>query len=316
MPYRILIVRAGALGDTLLTIPALRALRRQHSDTSITAVGSPTTWEVVGDLVDRRLSVDARATAGLVGGTPTLESLQLVRDHDLAVLWITRVLHPSLLDTGVPVVHATPYPPPGLHTAVWLAETLGLVINPTPSPFFPLSFTEQAAGEALLAPYKGQRPIIIHPGAGAHWKRWPVDHFAAVITALRDRDHAVLLLEGPADAEVVAEVNLRVDLPVPVLRDIPLRTVAALAASASAYLGNDSGITHLAAMAGACTVALFGPTDPANWAPMGEHVRVLRTCAVRAAYQGQIRACDDKNCMAAIGVRQVVEASVQCQKPC
>ena len=54
------------------------------------------------------------------------------------------------------------------------------------------------------------------------------------------------------------------------------RTLAAILAQAGVYVGNDSGVTHLAAATGAPTLALFGPTDPAVWAPIGERVRVLR----------------------------------------
>jgi ADP-heptose:LPS heptosyltransferase len=57
---------------------------------------------------------------------------------------------------------------------------------------------------------------------------------------------------------------------------LPLRVLGALLARAALYVGNDSGVTHLAAAWGAPTLALFGPTDPAQWAPLGPRVRTLR----------------------------------------
>jgi heptosyltransferase III len=64
-------------------------------------------------------------------------------------------------------------------------------------------------------------------------------------------------------------------------RSLPLRTLAATLARASVYVGNDSGVTHLAAAAGTPAVAIFGPTDPAQWSPLGRAVRVLRADSTR-----------------------------------
>jgi len=71
------------------------------------------------------------------------------------------------------------------------------------------------------------------------------------------------------------------------------------------FIGNDSGVTHLAAWLGLPTIALFGPTDPASWAPLGD-VRVLRTCTSKATRQGEIRVCADPGCMRRLALGEVL----------
>ena len=113
--------------------------------------------------------------------------------------------------------------------------------------------------------------VALHPGSGGRAKRWPVAQFAALAERL---GRPVVWLLGPAEAED-AEAR-RLGERVGVVADgLPLATLGGLLAQCRAYVGNDSGVTHLAAAVGAPTVAIFGPTEPAVWAPRGEHVTVL-----------------------------------------
>jgi ADP-heptose:LPS heptosyltransferase len=88
---------------------------------------------------------------------------------------------------------------------------------------------------------------------------------------------APLLLAGPQDGEVTAAVlSAGGAEPLPEARDLAVGELAALLARCSGYVGNDSGVTHLAGLLGIPTLALFGPTDPARWAPLAPRVRVVR----------------------------------------
>jgi ADP-heptose:LPS heptosyltransferase len=93
----------------------------------------------------------------------------------------------------------------------------------------------------------------------------------------------------------------------PVLPQLHPRILGALLSHAAVYLGNDSGVTHLAGVSGAPVVALFGPTDPVQWRPLGDVV-VLRRCTTSAGSGNRIRVCDDPACMQAISVDDVLEA--------
>src|SRR5262249_51345296 len=116
------------------------------------------------------------------------------------------------------------------------------------------------------------RPAIVHPGSGGPQKCWPVERFAAVIHALRQRDLPVLVLAGPAERERIEELRRALSEPscpglLQWLIDAPLPDVARRLVNGRVYLGNDSGLTHLAALLCVPTVALFGPSDPRVWHP-------------------------------------------------
>ncbi|MCG6922248.1 MAG: glycosyltransferase family 9 protein, partial [Acidobacteria bacterium] len=116
--------------------------------------------------------------------------------------------------------------------------------------------------------------LAIHPGSGSPAKNWPTDRFVALVHAHAGK-RPWLLVVGPADEDAAAPLCV---LPgcVPV-RDMPIRVLGALLGRAGLYVGNDSGVSHLAAAAGAPTLALFGPTDPAVWAPLGPGVETVRS---------------------------------------
>ena len=124
----------------------------------------------------------------------------------------------------------------------------------------------------------GPEPMILHPGSGSPKKNWPLERFLALATALRDRAglQPVFTL-GEADAAIAERLATSHEQAVPVLSGLSLVELAEVLATCRGYVGNDSGITHLAAALGVPVVALFGPTDPAVWGPRGPHVTVLRT---------------------------------------
>ena len=119
--------------------------------------------------------------------------------------------------------------------------------------------------------------VLIQPGSGSPAKCWPW------FTELAAKLDSVRFILGPAEGDFRT--------PFPVLRNRPLRELTVELCRCRGYVGNDSGITHLAAYLGGPTVALFGPTDPALWGPIGRRVTVLR-----------------KHPLASIGVDDVVEA--------
>jgi heptosyltransferase-2 len=173
------------------------------------------------------------------------------------------------------IVAQPPQPPPaGPHAAHWLAQSVArLGANPgvTP-PTFAASEVETAPARPWLDRL-GRRFLAIHPGSGAPRKNWPADRFALLIERVTGA-RPFLLVEGPADADAATFARA---IPGAVhARDLPPRVLGAVLAHAGLYVGNDSGVSHLAAAWGAPVLALFGPTDPALWAPVGPRVNVLR----------------------------------------
>jgi len=125
----------------------------------------------------------------------------------------------------------------------------------------------------------GDRPIVaLHPGSGGRWKCWPAERFGRLASMLGERQAAqVLVIGGPADMGLLQPFRTALGTARAIEADrLPLRHLAAILARCSLYIGNDSGVTHLAAAAGCPTLALFGPTDDRVWGPRGAKVTILR----------------------------------------
>jgi heptosyltransferase-2 len=120
--------------------------------------------------------------------------------------------------------------------------------------------------------------IAMHPGSGGRRKCWPAERYARLAVKLACRDGAVpLVFFGPADSAVRDEFETAMPPGIEwqAADCRPLREVLALLSSSRGYVGNDSGMTHLAAHA--CpTVVLFGPSNPHVWAPLGKNVRIVQ----------------------------------------
>lgn len=329
MVDRIVILRAGALGDTVLSLPALHALRACHPRASIEVVGYPDAWQVAGSLVDSVRSIDAPLFTGLSSPSPSPELRVWLEHVDLVVAWTTRDYRPVLAAAGIPqVVWTTPYPPPDTHAAGWLLQSVtGKAPFDLKSWRLELQPGEIEQARDTLRHLGRSSPSFIHPGAGATWKRWPANRFAALANELAEHGHQVALIEGPADGEAVVAVQhyarspfpvvrasalqdstkIRVPSPLPAVHPASVPQLASLLACGALFVGNDSGVTHLAAAVGLPVVALFGPTDPTCWASLGQ-TRVLRSCQTRTARQGQIRVCEDPACMERIALGEVLQA--------
>jgi hypothetical protein len=270
-------VRAGALGDVLLLRAAIAWLRQAGFGVTLTAPrASGAVLVGPGEAeVDRLIDWDAPECAALLDGDVALtQSLREVLGACALAVVCSRnaTLAARLREVILDVRTVDPQPPPGMHAARWYCSALPEFAQDADPPL--LSST--ADEEAHAAPWRERLPpdfVAIHPGSGSPTKNWPADRFAELARALSP-DRPWLLIAGPADANAIAPLAA---LPGAVLaRDLPVRVLAALLAQARLYVGNDSGITHLAAAYGAPTLALFGPTEPSQWSPVGPSVTVLR----------------------------------------
>lgn len=277
---KVLIVRAGALGDLLLLRRAIGALRRAGHTPHLLAPESVGVV-LVGpgpSEVQRLTALDGPAFSGLLAGASPGSSLEQDLRAD-AVLALTE--SGDVIDALRPfagrVVSRSPHPKSGQHASVWCAAPVrGLGAHPAVEPE-PLEFTpaEEAFGQTLLTSLPSGF-LAIHPGSGSRSKNWPEVRFQELVRELAPGD-PFLLVSGPADEE--ATQKLARSPHSVVARDLPLRALGALLSKAGLYVGNDSGVTHLAAASGSPTLALFGPTDPQTWGPVGKKVEVVRGSA-------------------------------------
>jgi ADP-heptose:LPS heptosyltransferase len=153
----------------------------------------------------------------------------------------------------------------------------------------------------------GKALLVSAPGSGAREKNWPADFYLTVADWWRHRAQgAVVILLGPVEEER-GGLDLLLNR-FPVAQNLSLGQVAALLARSHLYLGNDSGITHLAAAVGVRTIALFGPSDAHQWAPRGDRVTILRRnvdcspCAISV-----MKACPHRKCLTGLYPEDVIE---------
>jgi ADP-heptose:LPS heptosyltransferase len=138
---------------------------------------------------------------------------------------------------------------------------------------------------------------MMAPGSGAREKNWPLAYFTVIGRWWRERaGGAVVVLLGPVERERGGFEQFPEDFVV--VRDVSLAQAAALMARSDLYIGNDSGMTHLAAAVGAPTVAIFGPSDPRQWAPRGVKVSVLSLAvACSPCKMAVMKTCPHHQCL-------------------
>lgn len=280
---RITIMRAGALGDTLLLLPTLEMLRTSLPRVQLTLVGSA--WaEAIRPLLPFPLEVvpvDAPALTPLFGPPPAQDRTGIFATADAAVLYTKsdELVRNAMKNCRGPVLVRDPAPPGGVHAAAHLAGAFvrgPLAVGDLPYPELQPTADLREWARAWLAQRlnHGERPVALHPGSGGRRKQWPAAGFAWLAKEL---GAPIVLLEGPADAEACRQVAAEMPSTLPVARAAGLRVaqVAALLQACRLYVGNDSGMSHLAAALGVPTIVVVGPTDPAVWAPLGPCVVVV-----------------------------------------
>ena len=148
------------------------------------------------------------------------------------------------------------------------------------------------------------RNLIVAPGSGAKEKNWPREFFREVIDWWsRSTGGKVAVVLGPAEDDQNSYWMDRAA----VARGLTLAELAALLSLSDLYIGNDGGVTHLAAAAGATTLALFGPTDPAEWAPRGARVTVARLgVECSPCDHATMKNCSHRKCLTTFDAQKIV----------
>lgn len=284
---RILILRGGALGDFLLTLPAIRALRRRWPSATIELIGHTRIAElaVVAGLINRVRSLDASGMAKwFIPRCVWTERERFdIASFDLVLSYLSDadgVVQANLRAAGAQRVIACSPVFASWHAAdhfLHPVTDLGISTPVTAGPLLPWPEASRQQGRHCLEQLGLAGDVIsLHPGSGSSRKNWPAEQFAILADRVRQSMSAQpLFILGEADAAAARDLA-RLSPAVPVLTNRTLKEVAAVLAVSRDYVGNDSGITHLAAALGITVVALFGPTDAAAWGPRGANVVILQ----------------------------------------
>jgi len=271
----ITIIHMGAIGDLVQAMPALRAVRAKWPAAHVMLVGrcERTTLAQMAGLVDACMDFDVFSHA-----PPEAREADLVIDLFSAAM--TKQSH-----AAGEVCHIEPLPPAGwTHPAsVWLLRqaTARLDLPPVPeAPEMPVPQSLLNEAQAILSARGLCGPFAaLGAGSGSAKKNWPLDRFQEIARRLRsDTGRKVAWLSGPVEQELGTLASLGPEETV--LADLSLEHAAAVLALADVYVGNDSGVTQIAAAVRrpdgrpTPTVALFGPTDSRVWGTRGPHSRI------------------------------------------
>jgi len=318
----ILIIHPGALGDVLLAVPAIRNLSvkfPQHETVLMAAAAVSRLLSECG-LINDWIPLEGQACLGLFSETLSIsEELQSWFNRcDLAVVWMedTDGTRGSLFqDLGVARVQIqSPFSPElrARHQSNRFLETLGETAEDAS-----LKRTVQVPphllerGKDYLATLRiscDQSLALVHPGSGSIHKCLEPRRMALLIEQLWRRGVCPLVLEGPADQDTVGHALQFVSKPPIVLRDLDLSQLAGVLAQGTFSIGHDSGVTHLSALLGVPTIALFGPTDPQRWAPQGSHVTILRGSPCICESWEAVKKCKEKPCLQ-VPIKEILMAS-------
>jgi ADP-heptose:LPS heptosyltransferase len=277
-PPRILILRGGAIGDFIVTLPVLQTLLARWPDAEIEIWGYPHIADlaVAAGLAKKVVSLDRAEMVRFFVPVPDFAPGQeaAIQSFDIILNYLhdpEGQIRSNLHMAGAKqVLSGSPIIKRG-HAVDFLLEPLmALALYETglaPALDFPPALLARGTARLHSLGIKGH-PITIHPGSGSPAKNWPLDRYIDLIKTLRTRGHEILLVLGEADAPLRPALDAA--LPdIPRLDSLPLTDLAPSLAACALHIGNDSGITHLAAAVGIPVVALFGPTDPATWSPRG-----------------------------------------------
>ncbi|HEY1413717.1 MAG TPA: glycosyltransferase family 9 protein [Rhodopila sp.] len=286
---RILFITSNRLGDAVLSTGLLDHLIRTHPRARITVVCGPVAEDVFTRMPNRERTIVLRKRRWGLHWLP---------------LWAATA--PRLWDLVVDIRgSALSWLVPTRRRAVFTRQTgpkitqLGAILNLSPPPL-PVAWIAEADHQYAAGQLQTDRPIIIlAPTANWQPKVWPAERFAEAFRQLSRSqipNALPVVLGGPGPAERAMAAPLLAALPDArdLVGTVTLPEAAAVLQRAALFIGNDSGLMHLAAAAGAPTIGLFGPTDAATYAPSGRQA----TAVVSKSMQ-------------TITVDQVVDASIR-----
>lgn len=288
---RILVIRGGAIGDFVLTLPAIKLLRDRFPKAHLEILG----YKHIAALAEKRFYADA---------VRSIESASLARffaknselpgeladyfgGFDLILSYLydpDRIFETNVTKSGRGTFISGPSRlDDSEHAALQLARplaALGLSLADPAARLFPTDADRHAVTTLLE---NSGRMIALHPGSGSETKNWPIERWIELGNVLLANSRPLVIIAGEADTARTQQLKLAwKGKPIQFAENLPLPHLAALL-DGTVFLGHDSGISHIAAAMDARCLLLFGPTDPAIWAPANANVTVLR------APEGELR---------------------------
>jgi len=322
-----LIFHQGALGDFILALPSLEVLRKAFPRARSVFMGYPRILELAENrfYAQEIFSIDQKGMASFFVGDGTLDLRlsEFFKTFDLIVVFgkngkgglignLNRVCKGRVL-------HIDPFPQwdGGIHLTDHLLRELSRYGFESAGKIPRLFLTEsdRTWGREYwlnrgVTPEQRKAAIIVHPGSGSKKKVWPLERFFDLSRYLQEHlSSRILIVLGPAEGPEVRKGFEEAAPGGPILaKGLSLIQLASVMEGCRLFIGNDSGVSHLAAAVEVPTLVIFGPTDPKVWSPRGKNVTMVRKethcspCPQERFFQ-----CQHLECLKGIGLEEVLK---------
>lgn len=269
-----------------MALPVLAACAENHGP--LTLVGRSTALKLLANqpFVSSIIDQESGWLSGLYNQPLSLNPKlnDLLSSHSGAAVFTQNPRDPlidGLLASGIKPVITIPSRPPenlSLHLVDYMFASLNISPLKKEPRIQPDEKDKQAARNLINDWHLNNKPwVALSPGSGDKNKNWPIPNWVALAKSVREiLGYDTVYILGPAEEgfKQALLANGEPDSTI-MAQSLSLNTLAAVLSQARAYVGNDSGVSHLAAGLGIKSCAIFGPTNPKCWAPRGEHVRVI-----------------------------------------
>ena len=311
MKRTVVIVHPGSLGDVILAVPAIKQLRLRFSDHELILIARASVTRFLWQCgpIDQWMSFESQLSMGLYAGNAVMSKdlQQWLGRCDLAVGWmedkdgaLARLFHQCGVQT---ILLQSPFSPTlrAMHQSDRFLESIGeRAGDPSAEAALILPADLLDQGKAFLDSrvlFDDRLLALVHPGSGSIHKCMKPKAVASILQWLDQRGMYPLLLAGPDDYDIVQDVLTHSSTKPFLLKDLPLSLLAGVLAHVGLYIGHDSGVTHLAALLGVRTIAVFGPTDRHRWAPRGTHVTIVTHAPCLCPSWAAVKSCSEKVCL-------------------
>ena len=304
---KIMVIHQGALGDMLMSLPALYALKKEYgSSISLYCGGGKGLIAKKLGVVEKYFSTESKTFSSLYTRFVEQNFQNEMSRYDFGIYFgFSLDLEQKLKNLIPDVVRIPPRPEATkqIHTAVFLYQSLmekGLLSKN--------HFSSAGIFEGLpvkLKPAKKTR-VLIHPGAGSPRKCWPCHNFLKVFNELEKQGIKADILLGPAEKHLE---NFFKEAGCSLILDTGIQSLFNLLLHCRGFIGNDSGVAHLAAIIGIPVTAVFGPSDSLRWHPPGPEVTVVTSnhdC--QPCFETKNMNCETEDCLKKISPDKVLNA--------
>ena len=278
---KLLIVHHGALGDIVATFPIIIGLKKNYDQIDILCQIKLGELAQSLHVVDNYFPLESAMFASLFADTVDPMIKNILCSYEDVLLFSNSVQLEGVLSntTKKSVYRISPRPKnkSGTHITDHILSQLsphqrfGMMDTTTSN-----SMPSFLAHSDRRSPQYDPLEIVLHPGSGSLKKCWPISNFITLAATLRSKGRRTVFVLGPAEHALTEALEKQDEHKSNIYKMDSLIQLASMLQTAGGFVGNDSGVSHLAAFLGLPTVVVFGPSDPAIWRPTGRSVRIVK----------------------------------------